>query len=107
MLMYRSQILTRIGSPDAWEAQDSALAAYPSDDPMDRPLILLDRARYLAAQKNADAAAHTATIALENLAPGLRVPLLLEQAKALTRDPQSVSPAVAAHYSEQLTTLAA
>ncbi|WP_329522155.1 hypothetical protein [Spirillospora sp. NBC_01491] len=63
MLMYRSQVLTRIDSPDAWGAQENALAAYPGDDPMDRPLILLDRARHLAARQNADAAAHTATSA--------------------------------------------
>jgi hypothetical protein len=107
MLMYRSQVLTRIHAPEAWDAQDNALAAYPSNDPMDRPLILLDRARMLAARREADAAAHTATNAIENLAPALRVPLLIDQAQTLAHELRPVSPNIAAQYREHIDALAA
>ncbi|SDG75199.1 hypothetical protein SAMN05421505_107183 [Sinosporangium album] len=81
MTMYSSQVLSRTGDARAWDEQDRALAAYPDDDPMDRPLILLDRARYVAGQGDSDQAAKIASDAITALPADLRVPLLVGQTR--------------------------
>jgi len=81
MTMYSSQILSRTGDPHAWDEQSKALAEYPADDPMDRPLILLDRARWTVGQGDPDQAAKIASDAISALPPELRVPLLINQTK--------------------------
>ncbi len=84
MTMYGSQVLSLIGDDSAWEEQEQALAAYPADDPMDRPLILLDRARYLARKNEPDEAASVAVSAITAVPEQLRVPLLMTQVRKLT-----------------------
>lgn len=81
MTMYSSQVLSRTGDSRAWDEQTKALAAYPDDDPMDRPLILLDRARYLTGQGDPAEAAKVASNAISALPAELRVPLLVSQTK--------------------------
>jgi hypothetical protein len=103
--MYRSQVLTLISDPAAWDAQTSALAAYPPDDPMDRPLIQLDRARYLAHRGDAEAGAQTALQAIADLPGPMRVPLLTAQATTLAADISQAAPAIARRYLEQLAPL--
>lgn len=83
MTMYGSQVLSLIGDDSAWREQEQALAAYPDDDPMDRPLILFDRARYLARQGEPDEAASVALSAIIAVPEPLRVPLLMTQARQL------------------------
>jgi hypothetical protein len=96
------------GDPAAWTAQADALAQYPADDRMDRPLLLLYRAQYLAAQGQADHAAQLAVGAIADLAPPWRVPLLTRQAQALGQDITAVSPQVGRRYAATLrATLAA
>jgi hypothetical protein len=107
LLMYRSQVLTLTGDPAAWEAQTSALAAYPADDPMDRPLIRFDRARHQARSEDADAAAATAIQAITDLPASMRVPLLAAQACALAADIGQTAPATAKRYREELAPLIA
>lgn len=78
LLMYQSAVLTGIGDPAAPDSQAQALAAYPANDPMDRPLIRLDQARYLATQaRDPHAAAQAALGAITDLPAALRVPLLV------------------------------
>jgi hypothetical protein len=107
LLMYRSQVLTLIGDSAAWDAQTSALTAYPLDDLMDRPLIYLDRARYQARRGDADAAAQTALQAIADLPVPMRVPLLAAQASALGTDIGQVAPSAATRYREELAPLIA
>jgi len=108
LLMYRSSVLTSIGDAGAWDAQDAALGAYPADDPMDRPLIRLDRARHLAGQADdPQAAAQVAIGAISDLPAPLRVPLLITQAKTVTPLIAALSPQVAGQYDDELTALTA
>ncbi|WP_067481817.1 helix-turn-helix domain-containing protein [Actinomadura hibisca] len=79
MTMYSSQVLSRTGHRDAWREQDKALAGYPTTDVMDRPLIFLDRARYLTGQNHPHEAAKVAADAITAIPARLRVPLLLSQ----------------------------
>ncbi|WP_433177334.1 hypothetical protein [Actinoallomurus sp. CA-150999] len=81
MTMYSSQVLSRTGDPHAWNEQTKALAGYPNDDPMDRPLILLDRARYVTEQGDPAQAAKIASDAISSVPNELRVPLLLNQTR--------------------------
>jgi transcriptional regulator with XRE-family HTH domain len=108
LLMYQAQVLTVVGDNAAWTAQADALAQYPADDRMDRPLLLLHRAQYLAARGQADHAAQIAVGAIADLAPPWRVPLLTRQAQVLGRDITAVSPQVGRQYAATLrATLAA
>lgn len=108
LLMYQSAVLTGIGDPAAPDAQAQALAAYPADDPMDRPLIRLDQARYLAAQaRDPHAAAQAALGAITDLPAALRVPLLVTQARAVAPAISALSPQAAGRYHEELTALTA
>jgi hypothetical protein len=108
LLMYQSGVLTSIGDPAAFDAQTAALDSYPADDPMDRPLIRLDRARHLATQaRDPHAAAQTAITAITDLPAPLRVPLLITQAKPLTPVIAAISPHAASQYHEELTALTA
>ncbi len=106
--MYQSAVLTGIGDPDAPDAQAQALAAYPADDPMDRPLIRLDQARYLATHaRDPHAAAQAALGAITDLPAALRVPLLVTQARAVAPAISALSPQAAGRYHEELTALTA
>jgi transcriptional regulator with XRE-family HTH domain len=108
LLMYQSAVLTSIGDPAAPDAQAQALAAYPADDPMDRPLIRLDQARYLADQaRDPHAAAQAALGAITDLPAPLRVPLLVAQARAVAPAISALSPHAAGRYNEELTALTA
>ncbi|HEX6467868.1 MAG TPA: helix-turn-helix transcriptional regulator [Streptosporangiaceae bacterium] len=83
MTMYSSQVLSRTGHRDAWDEQDKALAGYPDSDVMDRPLIFLDRARYLVGKDHPDEAAKVAADAITALPTRMRVPLLISQVRDL------------------------
>ena len=108
LLMYQSGVLTSTGDPAAFDAQTAALDAYPADDPMDRPLIRLDRARHLATQaRDPHAAAQAAITAIAELPAPLRVPLLVTQAKTITPAIAALSPQTASQYHEQLTAITA
>jgi hypothetical protein len=108
LLMYQSAVLAGIGDPAAWDAQARALAAYPDSDPMDRPLIRLDQARYLAAQvRDPHAAAQAALGAITDLPAALRVPLLVTQARAVAPAISALSSEAAGRYDEELTALTA
>ena len=98
MTMYSSQVLSRIDDPKAWDEQTKALAGYPDNDPMDRPLILLDRARYIAGQGDPSQAA---TIAITALPAELRVPLLLTQTRQIADLIAHRSPHAAADLREK------
>lgn len=98
MMMYRSQILTATGDPAAWDAQTAALAAYPAGDSIDRPLIMLDRARLLANLGEPDQAARVATATITALAPAWRVPLLISEARAVGKAITAVSPGTGHRY---------
>ncbi|GLW05565.1 hypothetical protein Misp01_06950 [Microtetraspora sp. NBRC 13810] len=100
MTMYSSQVLSLTGKPEAWNEQDKALAAYPDDDPMDRPLILLDRARYLIGQGEAGQAAAVAAAAVTEVPAHRRVPLLMTQARQLGDALAQLSPQAAANLRE-------
>ncbi|WP_188196658.1 hypothetical protein [Nonomuraea sp. SYSU D8015] len=100
LTMYSSQVLSLIGDSGAWEEQTKALAAYPDDDPLDRPLILLDRARYLAGQGEPDQAATVAAGAITAVPAHLRVPLLMTQARQLADAIAQRSPRAAAELRE-------
>ncbi|WP_157594510.1 hypothetical protein [Streptosporangium amethystogenes] len=102
LAMYTSQVLTVTDSADAWDAQQIALNGYPDDDPMDRPLILLDRARFLIARDEIDAAADTAAGAITSLTAHQRVPLLLTQAAAIGDLLAQADARVAANYIERI-----
>lgn len=100
--MYTSQVLSRINDPAAWEAQTSALAAYPPDEPMDRPLIQLDRAIYLTQRGEPDEAATTAADAITSLPTSMRVPLLMAQARQVGDRIAQLSTNAASQLREQL-----
>lgn len=100
--MYASQVLTATDDPAAWNAQTDALAGYPASDPMDRPLILLDRARHLARHDEPGQAASVAVTAITTLAPAQRVPLLITQARAVGKDITAVSPRIGSRYAQAL-----
>jgi hypothetical protein len=102
MAMYASQVLTATDDPAAWAAQTHALAAYPASDPMDRPLILLGRARHLARHDEPDQAASVAVTAITTLAPAQRVPLLITQARAVGKEITAVSPRTGSRYAQAL-----
>ncbi|MEU4233289.1 hypothetical protein AB0F17_54165 [Nonomuraea sp. NPDC026600] len=102
MAMYSSQVLSLTGQQGAWDAQDKALAAYPHDDPMDRPLILLDRGRYLIRKGEAGQAAAVASAAITAVPAQLRVPLLMTQARQLGDAIAQVAPKAAADLRETI-----
>jgi len=102
MLMYTSGVLTANGDPAAWEAQTEALCAYPTDDPVDRPLILLDRARYLARSAEPEQAADVAIRAITELAPAWRVPLLISKARTVAKTIAVTSAQASRAYSHTL-----
>jgi hypothetical protein len=102
MDMYAEQVLTGIGDPEAWEAQSHALAAYPDDDPMDRPLILFDRARHLVGQGEAEEAAKIAGDAVTSLPAAMRVPLLMAQAQDVGDHIARESEIVATDYRDRV-----
>ena len=106
LLMYLSAARTGIADPAAPDAQAQALAAYPDTDPMDRPLIRLDQARYLATQaRDPHAAAQVAITAITDLPAALRVPLLVAQARAVAPAISVLSQQAAGRYHEELTAL--
>lgn len=102
MLMYTSQVLSVIDDPASWDAQAVALAAYPDDDPMDRPLILLGRARQLARRGDADGAAQVALAAIGGLAPAWRVPLLASEARSVGKAIATASAQAGRRYAQLL-----
>ncbi|WP_433513793.1 hypothetical protein ACQP2T_61315 [Nonomuraea sp. CA-143628] len=102
MAMYRSQVLSLVGETGAWAEQERALAAYPDDDPMDRPLILLDRGRYLTGQGEPGQAAAVASAAITAVPAHLRVPLLMTQARQLGDAIAQLSPQAAAELRETI-----
>jgi hypothetical protein len=102
MTMYSSQVLSRTGDPRAWDEQTKALAGYPDNDPMDRPLILLDRARYLTGQGDPAQAATIASDAISALPTELRVPLLLNQTRQVAALIARRSPNAAADLHDSL-----
>lgn len=99
---YGSWVLTAIGDSGAWAAQDRALAGYPGDDPMDRPLILLSRARLLLDRREPAEAARVAGDAITSIPARLRVPLLMTQADHLGRQIERLSPGHARRLRERL-----
>ncbi len=102
MLMYASQVLTATCDPAAWNAQTDALSGYPDSDRMDRPLILLSRAKYLAHQGEADHAANVAITAIADLAPAWRVPLLVSEARAVGKTIMTASSQAGRQYARSL-----
>jgi hypothetical protein len=102
MTMYASQVLTVTGDPAAWQAQTDALACYPADDPMDRPLILLARARHLSRHGEPDQAVHVGTTAITSIAPPFRVPLLISEARAVGQAISAVSAPAGRRYAQVL-----
>jgi transcriptional regulator with XRE-family HTH domain len=102
MAMYTAQVLTAAGDPAAWDAQTDALSGYPPSDPMDRPLILLDRASYLARCGEPDQAASVGAAAITALAPGQRVPLLISQARTAGKAITAASPHAGRQYTQVL-----
>ncbi len=102
MLMYASQVLTTAGDPAAWGAQADALSCYPASDPIDRPLILLGRARYLAGRGEAEQAADVAVAAITDLRPPWRVPLLVGEARWAGKVITAASPQIGRRYKEAL-----
>lgn len=108
LLMYRSGVLTQIGDSAAWDAQTRALEAYPADDLMDRPLISLERAWYLASHaRDPHAAARAAIQAIASLPPAMRVPLLIMQAESVAPAIESLSSDDASQYREELAVIVA
>ena len=101
-LMYTSAVLTAIGDPAAGQAQTEALAAYPVSDPVDRPLILLDQASYLARSADPEHAADVAIGAITELAPVWRVPLLISKARAVGKTIATTSAQAYRRYSQTL-----
>jgi transcriptional regulator with XRE-family HTH domain len=102
MLMYTSSVLTAIGDSFAWTAQADALASYPPSDQVDRPLILLDRAMYLARADDPEHACDIALGAITDLPPGWRVPLLASKARAVGNAIAAASPQAGRCYQETL-----
>ncbi|WP_018655668.1 hypothetical protein [Actinomadura flavalba] len=102
MTMYSAQVLSRTENPRAWDEQTRALAAYPDNDPMDRPLILLDRARYLTGQDEPSQAATLVNDTITALPTQQRVPLLLNQARQVTALIARRSPNAAAALKDSL-----
>lgn len=102
MAMYMSQVLTAIGDPAAGDALTDALSHYPATDQMDRPLLLLARARYLARQGEPAVASQVATDALTSLAPAWRVPLLISEARAVGKAISEIAPAAGRQYAQLL-----
>jgi transcriptional regulator with XRE-family HTH domain len=100
--MYTSQVLTTTGDPAAWNAQADARAGSRPRDPMDRPLILLDRARHLARHGDPGQAADIAAAAITTLTPAQRVPLLITQARAVGSDITAASPDTGTRYTQAL-----
>ncbi|GAB3977775.1 hypothetical protein GCM10029978_068510 [Actinoallomurus acanthiterrae] len=100
---YASWVLTAVGDAGAWAAQERALASYPAADPMDRPLILLSRARLLVERREAAEATRVAGDAITTIPPQLRVPLLMTQANSIATDLEAVSPSHARQLRERLT----
>ena len=100
--MYTAQVLTAAGDPAAWNAQTRALSGYPASDPVDRPLILLDRARLLTDRGDPDEAARVAAEAITVLAPVWRVPLLTSVARAVGKAIAAVSPQTGRRYTQIL-----
>ena len=69
---------------------------------MDRPLILLARARYLSRHGEPDQAVHVATTAITSIAPPFRVPLLLSEARAVGQAIFAVSAPAGRRYAQVL-----
>ncbi|GAA4603843.1 hypothetical protein GCM10023195_12880 [Actinoallomurus liliacearum] len=99
---YASWVLTAVKDSGAWAAQERALAEYPANDPMDRPLILLSRARLLVERREAAEATRVAGDAITMLPTQLRVPLLMTQASRIAVDLDAVSPSHARQLRERL-----
>lgn len=102
MLMYTSSVLTAIGDPAAWDAQTEALSGYPVSDPVDRPLILLDRASHLARSADPEQAADVAIHAITELEPVWRVPLLISKARAVGKTIAAMSAQTHRRFSQAL-----
>ncbi len=85
MLMYTSQVLMAIDDPAASAALDEALSCYPDNDPIDRPLILLDQARHLARHGHAEEAGEIVVTTITKLDPAWRVPLLATEARSVSK----------------------
>jgi transcriptional regulator with XRE-family HTH domain len=102
MLMYTSGVLTAIADPAAWDVQAEALSGYPVSDPIDRPLILLDRASHLARSGEPEQAADLAICVITALAPTWRVPLLVSRARAVGKLITASSPHVGYRYRQAL-----
>jgi hypothetical protein len=102
MTMYSSQILSRTNDPRAWDEQTKALAGYSDNDPMDRPLILLDRARYVIGKGEPAQAAKIASDAISAIPRKLRVPLLMNQTHQVAALIARRSPGAAADLHDSL-----
>jgi transcriptional regulator with XRE-family HTH domain len=102
MVMYTSQVLTATGDLAAWNAQTDALSGYPASDPIDRPLILLGRARHLARHGEPAEAAHVAATAITDLPLAWRVPLLISEARAVGRAITAASGQAGRRYAQIL-----
>lgn len=100
--MYTALILTAVGDPAAWNAQTDALSCYPDGDVMDRPLILLDRARYLAKSGDAEQASNVAINTITAIAPAWRVALLASEARSVGESITAVSAQVGSQYTRLL-----
>jgi hypothetical protein len=73
---------------------------------MDRPLIRLDQASYIAGHaRDAHASAQAAIGAITDLPAPMRVPLLITQAEAVAPAIAALSPEVADQYRQELATL--
>ena len=106
--MYQSAVLTAIGDPAAGNAQAQALAAYPDNDPMDRPLIRLDQARYLARPRPVPTRTPPPRQRSPRspTCPGAAGPAAGYQARAIAPAISVLSPQAAGRYHEDLTALA-
>lgn len=102
MMMYTAQVLTAVGDPAAWGVQTEALSRYPATDPIDRPLILLGRAHYLARSAAPHEAMLVASSAITDLAPVWRVPLLIREARAVGAAITAASAQVGHQYADIL-----
>ncbi len=102
LTMYRCHVLSRADDPTAWNVQAQALEEYPDDDPIDRPLILLERARYLA-PRDPDEASHIAGTAFAQLQPAQQIPLLRTRVRDVAACIRRTSPTAATQLLEQTT----
>lgn len=102
MDMYAALVLTELGDPAAQRAQADALDGYPAGDRMDRPLLLLCRARRLAREGEPEEGAQVAVSTIAALPPAWRVPLLVSEARSVIKAVAATSPQAGRQYSDAL-----